>query len=152
MKVILLQDIEKIGKKYDVKEVKDGYARNFLFPKKLVKLATEEAVKWVEMQKEIESKKAEEALQKFEEVASDIDGREVIVSMKVGDEGQLYESVSPQLILEKLKEMGFEVKKNQITIETPIKEVGEFPVKVKFDHNLEAEIKVIVTEEAKEKE
>ena len=152
MKVILLQDIEKIGKKYDVKEVKDGYARNFLFPKKLVKLATEEAVKWVDMQKEIESKKAEEALQKFEEVASDIDGREVIVSMKVGDEGQLYESVSPQLILEKLKEMGFEVKKNQITIETPIKEVGEFPVKVKFDHNLEAEIKVIVTEEAKEKE
>lgn len=152
MKVILLQDIEKIGKKYDVKEVKDGYARNFLFPKKLVKLATEEAIKWIEMQKEIEGKKAEEALQKFEEVASAIDGREVLISIKVGAEGQLYESVSPQLISEKLKEMGFEVKKNQITIEAPIKEIGEFPVKVKFDHNLEAEIKVIVTEETKENE
>ena len=91
--------------------------------------------------------KAEEALQKFEEVASSIDGREVIISMKVGDEGQLYESVSPQLILEKLKEMGFEVKKNQIVIEAPIKEVGEFPIKVKFDHNLESEIVVIITGE-----
>jgi large subunit ribosomal protein L9 len=151
MKVILLQDIEKIGKKYDVKEVKDGYARNFLFPKKLVKEATDEAVKWIEMQKEIEAKKAEEALQKFQEVASSVDGREVVIPMKVGEEGQLFESVSAQLISEKLKEAGFEVKKNQIILENPIKEIGEFPVKIKFEHNLEGEIKVIVTaEEEKE--
>ena len=147
MKVILLQDIEKIGKKYDVKEVKDGYARNFLFPKRLVKLATEEAVAWLEMQKEIEAKKAEEFLKKFQEVASSVDGREVVVPMKIGEEGQLFESVSPQLISEKLKEMGFDVKKTQIIVENPIKEIGEFPVKIKFDHNLESEIKVIVTEE-----
>lgn len=152
MKVILLQDIEKLGKKYDVKEVKDGYARNFLFPKKVVKLATEEAIKWVGMQKEIESKKAEEILQKFQEMASSVDGREVIVPMKVGAEGQLFESVSPQLISEKLKEMGFEIKKNQIIVENSIKDIGEFPVKIKFDHNLEAEIKVIVIEEMGEKE
>jgi len=151
MKVILLQDIEKIGKKYDVKEVKDGYARNFLFPKKLVKEATDEAVKWIEMQKEIEAKKAEEALQKFQEVASNVDGREVVIPMKVGEEGQLFESVSAQLISEKLKEAGFEVKKNQIILENPIKETGEFPVKIKFEHNLEGEIKVIVAaEEEKE--
>jgi large subunit ribosomal protein L9 len=150
MKVILLQDIDKIGKKYDVKEVKDGYARNFLFPKKLVKEATEEAIKWIEMQKEIEAKKSEEVLQKFQEVASSIDGREVMVSMKVGKEGQLFESVSAQLVSEKLKEAGFDIKKTQIIIDTPIKDVGEFPVKIKFDHNLESEIKVIVTEEIKE--
>lgn len=147
MKVILLQDIEKVGKKYDVKDVKDGYARNFLFPKKIVKLATEEAIKWVEMQKEIESKKAEEILQKFQEMASAIDGREIIIPMKVGEEGQLFESVSAQLISEKLKEAGFDIKKNQIIVDDPIKDIGEFPVKIKFEHNLEAEIKIIVTEE-----
>ena len=60
MRVILLQDIEKLGKKYDVKEVADGYARNFLIPKSLAKPATEEALKWLETQKEIQAKKAEE--------------------------------------------------------------------------------------------
>jgi len=147
MRVILLQDVENLGKKYDIKEVKEGYARNFLFPKNLAKLATKETMKWLEIQKEIETKKAEEALKKIQDLASAIDGQEIIVPVKTGEDGQLFESVTSQKIVEKLKEAGFNIKKNQIDLLKSIKELGEFPVKIKFEHNLEAEIKVIVVEE-----
>ncbi|OGZ18869.1 MAG: 50S ribosomal protein L9, partial [Candidatus Nealsonbacteria bacterium RBG_13_42_11] len=138
MRVILLKDIEKLGKKFDVKEVKDGYARNFLIPKGLVQEATKEALIWLETQKEIQEKKAEEGLKKFQETASTLDDREVIISVKVGDDDQLFESINAQKISDKLKEAGFEVKKTQIELAEPIKELGEFPVKIKFEHNLEA--------------
>ncbi len=152
MKVILLEDVEKIGKKYDIKNVADGYARNFLFPKNLAKPATEEALKWLEIQKEIEAKKAEEALKKFQEQASVMEGLEVLIPVKVGDEGQLFESITSQKITDKLKEMGYELKKSQIVLDAPIKEIGEFPVKIKFEHNLEAEVRVIVSKTDEEKE
>ena len=147
MRVILLQDIDKLGKKYDIKEVADGYARNFLIPKRLAKLATKKVILWAEAQKEIEGKKIEEGLKKVQDFASKIDGLEVIFSLKVGEEGQLFESITSQKISEKLKELGFGVKKSQIDLAEPIKELGDFPIKVKFEHNLEAEIRVIVTEE-----
>jgi large subunit ribosomal protein L9 len=142
MKVIFLKDVEKMGKKFEVKEVKDGYARNFLLPQNLVKPATKEALEWLKMQKEIQEKKAEGDLQKAQEMASSLDGLEVALTMKAGEEGQLFESVTSQKIAEKMKEMGFEVKKSQVGLADPIKEVGEFPVKIKLDHNLEAEIRV----------
>jgi large subunit ribosomal protein L9 len=147
MKVILLQDIENLGKRYDVKEVKDGHARNFLLPKGLVKIANEEAMLWLKAQKLKEEEKAEDVLKKAQELASRIDGQEVVVMVKVGDEGQLFESVNAQKILEELKNMGFEIKKSQIGLKEPIKELGEYPIKIKFEHNLEPEITVIVTED-----
>jgi len=147
MRIILLQDVENLGKKYDVKEVASGYARNFLIPKGLAKIATKENLKWLENQKEIEVKKAEEELKKVQEIATNIDGQEIIISVKVGEEGQLFESITSQKIYEKLKELGFEIKKSQIDLTEPIKELGEYPVKIKFEHNLEAEIKIIVVEE-----
>ena len=147
MRVILLQDIKEIGKKYEVKNVADGHARNLLVPKGLVKPATPEALKWLEIQKEIIAKRAEDDLKAIQELASSIDGMEVAMPVKIGDEGQLYESITVQKISERLKELGFEVKKNQVILEEPIKEMGEFPVKIHFEHNLEAEIKVIISEE-----
>ncbi len=147
MRVILLQDIENLGKKYEVKEVKDGYARNFLIPKGLVKPADEVSLKWLKKQKEIELKKIEEELKKVQEMASKIDGLEITIPVKVGETGQLFESITAQKISEKLKELGFPVKKNQIDLKEPIKEIGEFPIKIKLEHNLEAEIRVIIIEE-----
>ncbi len=152
MRVILLQDVENLGKKYEVKEVKDGYARNFLIPKGLAKKADPQALKWLETQKEIEAKRAEEELKKVQEFASGIDGQEVIIPVKIGEEAQLFESITSQKISDRLKELGFEVKKTQIALEEPIKELGEFPVKIKFEHNLEAEIRVIVTKEEEKKD
>ncbi|MBM3250650.1 MAG: 50S ribosomal protein L9 [Candidatus Nealsonbacteria bacterium] len=147
MRVILLQDIENIGKKHEVKDVKDGYARNFLLPRGLVKKATRESLKWLENQKEIEKNKIEEELKRVQDLASKIDGLEVVIPVKIGEEGQLFEKVNEQKISEKLKEFGFEINKKQIELSEPIKELGEFPIKIKFEHNLEAEIRVIVSEE-----
>ncbi len=147
MKVILLQDVANLGKKHEVKEVKNGFARNFLIPQKLVKPATREALKWLENQKKIEEIKAEGDLKKVQEVASKLDGLEVVIPVKIGEDGQLFESINNQKIAEKLKELGFDVKKTQIGLENPIKESGEFPLKVGLEHNLEAEITVIVTRE-----
>jgi large subunit ribosomal protein L9 len=147
MKIILLQDVESLGKKYEVKDVKDGYARNNLFPEKLAKPATKEALKWLASQKEVIEKEAEEDLKKSQALASELDGLEVAIAVKVGDEGQLFESINSQKVVEKLKEMGFEVKKSQVKLENPIKELGEFPTSVNLDHNLEAEIKIIITAE-----
>lgn len=152
MKVILMQDVESLGKKYEIKEVKNGYARNFLLPNKLAKAATKQALKWLEDQKEVIEKEAEEDLKKTQELASQIDGLEVIIQVKKGDEGQLFESINSQKISEKIKEMGFDVRKSQITLESPIKETGEFNVKINLNHNLETEIKVIIIgEELKDK-
>ncbi len=147
MRVILLQDIDKVGKKYEVKEVANGYARNFLIPNGMVKLATKQALIWLETQKEIEKKRIEKELKKNQELATAIDKQEVVIAVKVGEEEQLFESITAQKISGKLKELGFEIKKSQIEISEPIKELGEFPIKIKFEHNLEAEIRVIVTKE-----
>jgi large subunit ribosomal protein L9 len=147
MKVILLQNVEDLGKKYEIKEVKDGYAQNFLLPEKLARPATKEALEWLESQKEVMAKEVEEDLKKAQDLASKIDGLELNIAVKVGDEGQMFESINSQKIVDALKIMGVEVKKSQIILENPIKELGEFSIKVNLDHNLETEIKVIVTEE-----
>ena len=94
MKVILLKDVENVGKMFEIKTVKNGYARNFLIPEGLAKPATREAVKWVEMQKEILEKKAEDELKTVQETVSKIDGLEVLISVKVGDENQLFEKIT----------------------------------------------------------
>ncbi|MDP3995848.1 MAG: 50S ribosomal protein L9 [bacterium] len=142
MRVIFLKDVEKIGKKFEVKEVKDGYAMNFKLPKGLVKTASKEALEWLEVQNEIQEKKAEGDLKKAQELASTLDGLEVIIPMKTGESDQLFESVTAQKISEKLKEMGFEIKKSQIGLAEPFKEIGEFPIKIKLEHNLEVEIRI----------
>lgn len=147
MRVILLQDVENVGKKYEIKELKDGYVRNFLIPNGLAKPATKEALAWLETQKEIEAKKAEEELKTVQDFVSGFDGLEVTMPVKIGEEGQLFESITAQKISEKLKELGFDIKKNQVDLIDPIKELGEYPIKIKFEHNLEAEIRLIITEE-----
>lgn len=150
MKIILLKDVENIGKKNELKNVSNGYARNFLFPKKLAKPATKRAIEELEKQKEIEEKKAEEALKATQELVEKIDGQEIEVPMKLDEQGNLYGSVNEVEISKILKEKNFDVNKKQIKIPQPIKEIGEHPVTILFDHGLEAEIKIIVVEEKKE--
>jgi len=125
MKVVLLEDVEKVGKKYEIKEVADGFARNFLIPKNQAKLATKEMMEWAKIKKEVLENKAENELKKTQELASAIDGLEVIIQVKVGDENQLFELITAQKIADQLKELGFEIKKNQIDLIEPIKEIGE---------------------------
>jgi len=147
MKVILLKDIEKLGKKFEVKEVADGFAKNSLLPKKLVQLATKNALAWAETQREIAAKITEKELAEVQAKASRVDGREITIAVSVGEKKQLFESITAQKIAEKLKEEGFEIDKKQIALKEPLKETGEYPVKLNFPHNLEAEIKVIIAAE-----
>ena len=102
MKVILLQDIENVGKKYEVKTVADGYAKNLLFPKKMAQVATENALAWAETQREINAKVVEKELQEMQAKASALDGQEITMNVKVGEQNQLFESVSTQKIAERL--------------------------------------------------
>ena len=146
MKIILLKDVEKLGKKYEVKEVAAGFARNYLIPQGLAKIADEKTLKWAKIKLEEGIKKAEEELEEIGKLASQIDGLEVETKVKIGDQGQLFEKITAQKVSKTLKEMGYNIDKSQIEMSS-IEELGEFPIKIKFDHNLEAEIKLIVVEE-----
>ncbi len=147
MQVILIKDIEKLGKKYEVKEISSGYARNYLIPKKLVVQATDKLLKWAETGRKGQEQKAEEKLKKISNSVSEIDGLEVEILVKVGEDGQLFEKINQQKISDALKKLGYEIKKTQIELEEPLQEIGEFPVKLKFQDNLEGEIKIIIGEE-----
>jgi large subunit ribosomal protein L9 len=145
MKIILIKDIEKLGKKYEVKEISSGYARNYLIPKKLAVQATDKLLKWAEEGRKKQEKIAEEKLEKISNSVSNVDGLEVEISVKAGDEGQLFEKINQQKISEALKDLGYDIKKAQIELEEPLQEIGDFPVKLKFQDGLEAEIKIIIT-------
>ncbi len=152
MKVILLKDIEGLGRKSEVKEVAKGYAKNFLIPKGLAKLASKKNLKKLENRQKIEAKKSEKELKQIQEQVSKIDGTEVVISVKLGKKGKIFGSVTALKIAEKLKELGFEIKKSQIELKSPLKEIGEWPIRISFPHGLEAEIRVIVVEEDIEKD
>jgi large subunit ribosomal protein L9 len=149
MKVILLKDVQDLGKKYDVKDVSDGYARNFLFPKKLAMLATKGELKKLEEKREKERIEAEKDLAKNQEIIGRLEGLELEVEAKVGKEGGLYASISETQITKALKTKGFNLKNSQIKISTgePIKELGEREIIIEFAHGLEAKVKIIVVEE-----
>ncbi len=148
MKVILLKDIQGLGKKGEIKNASDGHVRNFLVPKKLVKIATDKAIKEWEQEKAMEAQKAEQELQHVEEVVSQIDGLEIEVPTKMDESGKLYGSINDQKISQLFKDRGFDIRKNQIKIPQPIKTIGEYPITISFDHGLEAEIKLIIVDEA----
>ena len=92
-------------------------------------------------------KKAQEQLKEVQKLASKLDGQEVEFVVKVGKQGKLFESINQIKIAKKLKEMGFDIKKTQVELEKPIKELGEFPVKINLDQGLEAEIRVVIVPE-----
>lgn len=146
MKVVLLQDVKKIGKIYEIKEVADGYAANFLVPQGLARKADQETVEWAMGQQKSHEEKAKTDLEKIGKMVNQMDGLEVEIQAKVGEKGQLFEKISSQKISARLQEMGYDVKKNQVGLKEDIKEAGEYEVKMVFDHNLECQIKLIVTE------
>lgn len=148
MKVILLKDVSGVGKAGDVKEVNDGYARNFLLPNVLAKIATPQVVREAEKQKEAKVKKAEVELKGAQELAGKLEGVEIKLSAKAGDGNQIFGSINAQKIAEALNKKGHKVEKSRIKLFSPIKTLGEHDVTVEFGHGLEAKIKVIVEKES----
>ena len=147
MKVLLEQDIKGTGKKGDVINVSDGYARNFLFPKKLASPADASAINASNIQKSAAAHRKFEAGVKAREDAKKIDGQTVVLTAKVGDNGKLFGAIGGKEIAAALKEQkGFEIDKKKISISEPIKTTGEFKAKISLYENTSAQINVIVKE------
>lgn len=148
MKVVLLADVQGTGKKGDVKDVADGYARNFLLPKKFAAVATKAVLEQLKAQEERRKKEMEDELHLTQKLASKLDGGEIEIQAKAGQAGTFYSAVSAGKIVQKIKQQfGIDIKPTQIQIKQPIKECGEHIVIVKFSHGLEAEVRVIASVE-----
>ncbi|MDD3486817.1 MAG: 50S ribosomal protein L9 [Candidatus Moranbacteria bacterium] len=148
MKVILLKEVAKLGREGDIVEVADGYARNFLFPQNLAKTATDQNLKEAEAQKEKKKKSDQAELGETQKLAEQLEGRELFVKVKEKD-GKLFGSVNEKTISKTFASEGLEISPESIELPEPIKEVGDYDVKINLPHGLEANIKVIlVSEEA----
>ena len=133
MKVILLQDVKDIGKKDDIVNVSDGYARNFLFPRKWAMEATENAVKVVERKREAERRKEAEARAAAEEVAAKLKNKVVVLKVKCGDKGRLYGSATAQEVADAIKsEYGVDVDKRKVEIKEAVRQLGDYEVNVRL--------------------
>lgn len=150
MKVILRQDVMNLGKLGDIVNVKDGYYRNYLFPRELAFLATESAIKRLENEKKKQEIKLAEEKDQAEAIAVKMNELQVEISMKVGEENRLYGSVTPQMIADEMAKKGFNVDRHIIVIEDAIKSLGVFEVKVRLHPEVVATIKVWVTNEEEE--
>ncbi len=147
MKVILLKDIKDLGRKNEIKNVSDGYGRNFLLRQNLAKLAGKEELVLVEKRKEIEAIKKEKEVELEKKMAKNLEGLSLEVKVKVGKKDELFESVSVQKISEKIKEAGFNIEKEQIDLESPIKELGKHPIKISLKNVEPVEIGLEVVKE-----
>lgn len=142
MKIILLKDIQKLGKRGDIKEVSDGHAKNLLIPQKLAAVATADILKRIEKENKEAEKKAQEELAKLKEMAEKLNGFEVKVPLKMGEDGKPFGSITVIKIISVLKKAGFDIEKSQIDLEENIKSMGSRDVKLKFGHGVETMIKV----------
>lgn len=146
MKVILLADVKGAGKKQDIVNVSDGYARNFLFPKKLAMEATPGAAKEVEKKQAAERARETERRLTAEKKAASLRGKVITVKAKCGAQGRLYGSVTGAEIAEALKEQhGVEIDKRKIDLSEPIRTVGETDIVVKLYPEISAKMIVRVT-------
>ena len=147
MKVILLQDEKKLGKKGDIIEVSEGYARNFVLPKKIGVEATPKNLNDLKLQKSNEVKVAQEQLDNAKELARKLAEKEVLVSIKAGTNGRTFGSVSTKEIAQALKEQtGIEIDKKKLVLPEAIKCFGVYEVPIKLHPKVTGTIKVKVQE------
>ncbi|MEL7648565.1 MAG: 50S ribosomal protein L9 [Sedimentibacter sp.] len=147
MKVILLEDVKNVGKKGQIINAKDGYARNFLFPKNLAIEANDSNMKNLEHAKKQKEAKELEILQEAKALEEKLSGVTVVIKTKTGENGKLFGSITTKEIAEILeKEHGYSFDKKKLELDDAIKSVGEYFVKVRLHPTVNAKVKVIVTE------
>jgi len=152
MKVVLIKDVEKLGKEGDVVEVKPGYARNYLFPKKLAVEATPSNLKLAERKRAQRLKKEQEKMEKMKSLAEKLKEVNLIFYRKAGEKDRLFGSVTSKDIIEAIKNSyGIELDKKSVHLEHPLKEVGTFEVEIHLYEDINTKIKVTI-EPLKEKE
>ncbi len=141
MKVILLADVKSQGKKGDIIDVSDGYARNFLLTKGLGVEATQKNLNDVKLKKANEEKVAAQELKEAEETAGKLEGKEIIIKIKAGADGKTFGSVSSKEIAEELlNQHGITLDKKKIVLKDPIKALGDYKVPVKLHKDVAGEL------------
>ena len=147
MKVILIEDVKSLGKKGQMVNVSDGYARNMLFPKKLGVEATPKNINDLKLQKAHEEKVAKENLEAAKALKAELETKQVTVAIKVGDNGRTFGSVSTKEISEAAKsQLGYDIDKKKMQLANPIRELGTTLVPIKLHTQVTAELKVVVKE------
>ena len=148
MKVILLEDVKALGKKGEIVNVNDGYARNFILPKKLGLEATGKNLNDLKLQKANQEKVAQELLDEAKALGQKLEAGQIKLSIKMGEGGRAFGSVSSKEIAIAVKEqMGYDVDKKKVQLKDAIKTLGTHNVPIKLHPKVTAELKVIVTEE-----
>jgi len=144
MEIILLQDIDNVGNRGQIVKVADGFARNYLVPKKMAVAATPQNRKWVDQQRvrflKLEAREKADAA----ELANLMVGVTVSITRKAGEQGTLFGSVTAMDVAEKLVAQGYNIDRRKIQLAAPLKVLGEYDVPVKLHHEVTATIKVKV--------
>lgn len=149
MKVILTQDVPKVGDLGTVQDVRDGYARNFLIPQGMARIATPGMIRQVEERQEAERRRIEALEDEMRELAEQIDGIRLEIQARVGEQGRLFGSVTSADIAEQLSEIaGSEIDRRKVELEAPIRQIGEFTVPVRLVGRLVPTITVTVFDPA----
>ncbi len=131
MKVILKQDIANMGQKYDIKNVSDGYARNFLIPRKLAEIATDKAIKNIGALKKVHDAKAKVQEDLIAKNIDDLNGLTIEIKEKTNEKGHLFAGIHKDEIVSKIREQTqLEILQNFIELEDPIKEIGEYDISI----------------------
>ena len=147
MKVILLEDVKSLGKKGDLVDVNDGYARNCLLKKKLGIEATNKNVNDLKLQKAHQDKLAAEQLQAAKDLAAEIATKSISLQMKVGEGGKAFGTISTKEMAAAVKDqLGYDLDKKKFSVDVPIKGLGSYTVKIKLHQKVTAELKVNVSE------
>lgn len=147
MKVILLQDVKSLGKKNQIVDINDGYARNFVLPKKLGIEANNKNLNDLKLQKAREAKLAQEELEKAKELAEKISEKSVELSVKTGEGGKVFGAVSTKEIAAAAKQqLGLDIDKKKMKLDEAIKTLGTHLVNVKLHKEVTAQLKVVVKE------
>ncbi|BDQ04078.1 MAG: 50S ribosomal protein L9 [Ignavibacterium sp.] len=147
MKVILRQNIDKLGKIGQIVDVKDGYALNYLIPKGFAYVAVKGNVKALEEEKKVVEKRNQQELKAAETLASELEKISVTIPVQVGEEDKIFGSVTTQMIADALKEKGHDIDKRKIEMEEQIKTLGIYNVNIKLHPSVSAKIKVWVVRE-----
>ncbi len=147
MKVIFLQDVPNVARAGEVKEVANGYGRNFLIPQKLASLVRSESINTVRAQLEVETRSQVQTEAELLELANHLDGREVILEARTGSKDRLYGSITAADIATELESItGFAIDKRKIDLAEPIRQLGSYEVAIRLAKDIVPQIRVTVSE------
>ena len=146
MEVILIEDVEKLGKAGDRVKVKDGFSRNFLIPRRLAVPISEGGLKFLEAKKKRAEQKRIHEKEQAAQLAERIGQWTCVFKAKVGQEGKLFGSITRHDLEAALRKEGFQVERHRIDLLEPIRQVGEYKLRIRLHADVDAELKVIVTQ------